>query len=61
MTNNIQKDTYTAHGTLLSVTGLPRWEGSSGENEYICTTESFYCCETITTLLIGYTLIQSKK
>ena len=30
MTNNIQKDAYTAHGTLLSVTGLPRWEGSSG-------------------------------
>ena len=61
MTNNIQKDAYIAYGTLLSVTGLPRWEGRSGENEYICIAEYFHCCETITTLLTGYTLIQNKK
>ena len=61
MTYNIQKDAYIAHGTLLSVTGLLRWEGSSGENEYVCIAKYFHCCETITTLLIVYTLIQNKK
>ena len=28
---------YIAHGTLLSVTGQPGWEGSLGENGYVYT------------------------
>ena len=44
-------------GTLLSVTWWPGWEGSLGENGYVCIymAESLFCPpETVTTLLIGY-------
>ena len=52
-----------AHGTLLSVMWQPGWEGTSGENGYMCVNmaESLhYSPEITTTLLIGYTPIQNK-
>ena len=40
----------------------PGWEGSLGENGYMCLAESLCPTpETIVTLLIGYTPIQNKK
>ena len=46
-------------GILLNVTWQPRWQGSLGENGYIY---MYGCvpscsCQTITILLISYTLI----
>jgi len=40
----------------------PGWEGSLGENGYMCLAESLCPTpETIVTLLIGYTPIQNKN
>lgn len=52
MTDNIQKDAYIAHGTLLNVTGLLDGEGVQ-ERMNMCIAEYFHCCETITTLLMA--------
>ena len=42
----------------LNVMWQPGWEGSLGENGYVCMAESLCCApETITTLSIGYTPI----
>ena len=47
----------------MNVMWQPEWEGSLGKmNPCIRMTESLCCSpETITTLLISYTLIQNKK
>ena len=34
--DNQQGPTYIAQGTLLNVMGQPGWEGSLGENVYMC-------------------------
>ena len=49
--------------TLLSVTWQPGWEGSFGENGYMCMIESLRSSpETITTLFVNrYTPVQNKK
>ena len=54
---------YIAHGTLLSVMWQPGWEGVWGSMDTsICGAESLhYSPETITTLLIGYTPMQTNK
>ena len=52
----------TAQGSLFHVMWQPGWEGSLGENGYMYMAQSLHCpLETITTLLIGYTLIQNKN
>ena len=50
-------------GTLLIVTWQPGWEGSLGEEGYVCMyDESLHCSlAAITTLLIGYTPVLNKK
>ena len=62
--SNINEDVQVEHGTLLNVTWQPGWEGSLGENGYMCIymAESLHCLpETIITLLIQYTPIQNEK
>ena len=50
-----------AQGTLLNVMWQPGWQGNLGEHGYH-TAESLHCShETITTLLISYTLLQNRK
>ena len=51
------------HGTLLNVMWQPVWEwGLGGMDTYVCMAEFLHCSpETITTLLIGHTLMQNKK
>ena len=49
-----------AQGTLINVMSQPGWEGSLGENGYVCvcTADSLYCPpETSTALLTGYVLL----
>ena len=52
-----------AHGTLLSVMWQPGWEGRlGGEWIHLCLAGSLRCsCETVITLVIGYTPRQSQK
>ena len=60
----VSTKTYcTAHGNLFNVMWQPGWEGSLGENGYLCMYGwSFpYSPDTMTTLLIGYSPIQNKK
>ena len=52
------------NGTLLNVMWQPGWEGSLGENGYICVCMAESLCyppEITTTLLIRYTPIQTIK
>ena len=53
------KDPRIAQGTLLNVSWQPGWEGSLGENGYMCIYIIGWVpllpLETVTTLLIGYT------
>ena len=56
------KDLLYTQGTLLNVMWQPGWEGSLGENGYMCMAESLCCSsETITMLTTSYTAIQNKK
>ena len=63
LTWRTSKDLLDSTGTLLNVTWQPGWEGSLGENGYVFMYGWVPSClpETITTLIISYTPIQSKK